>query len=311
MPWAPLARELAIALCPQEDPGLFAAGLKEVLAASTIDEAATVLNELGFPKVDPTVAEPPPLQESAHQLGLETDLDDLETSRDDIRDGDHSDTDSGDGTETSTESESRRAEDEPPPRARKFVSYIAVSHDEGNESDPDGATYEERMSLEDKAIELIIGDEPELRRTPANNPGFDLMQLDSDGRSVRWVEVKAMKGTLLDRPVGLSRTQFEWAQEHGRAYWLYVVERAGNPEKARVIRIQDPAGKGQTFAFDHGLDRGRRGHRRQWNRTFRAGEHLTTGVNEARHITVCWAGSGLHTWPSAERWEVIKRWVQP
>ncbi len=252
VPWAPLARELAIALCPQEDPGLFAAGLKEVLAASTTDEAATVLNELGFPQIDATVAEPPPFQESAPQLGFETDFDDLETSRDDVGDGYHSDTASGDETETSTESESRRAEDKLPPQAREFVSYIAVSHDEGNESDPDGATHEERMSLEDKAIELIIGDEPELKRTPTNNPGFDLMELGSDGRPVRWVEVKAMKATLLDRPVGLSRTQFEFAQERGRSYWLYVVERAGSPERARVLRIQDPAGRGQTFTFDHG-----------------------------------------------------------
>ena len=44
----------------------------------------------------------------------------------------------------------------------------------------------------------------------------------------RWIEEKAMTGNLFDRPVGLSRTQFEYAQEHGEAYWLYVVEHAGN-----------------------------------------------------------------------------------
>ena len=252
VPLAPLARELAIALCPEEDPGLFAAGLKEVLAANTTGEAATVLDELGFPQLDATAVEPPPFQESAAQLGIETDLDHLETSRHDGRDGDHSDTASGDETETSTESESRGAEDRSSSQAREFVSYIAVSHDEDTGSDPDGTTHQERMSLEEKAIELIIGEEPALRRTPTNNPGFDLTELGSDGQPVRWVEVKAMKGTLLDRPVGLSRTQFDWAQEHGRSYWLYVVERAGNPGEARVVRIQDPAGKAQTFTFDHG-----------------------------------------------------------
>ena len=61
-----------------------------------------------------------------------------------------------------------------------------------------------------------------------------------------------MKGALLDRPVGLTRTQFEWAQEHGISFWLYVVERAGDPEQVRVVRIQDPAGKARTFTFDHG-----------------------------------------------------------
>ena len=115
-----------------------------------------------------------------------------------------------------------------------------------------GLTHQERMNLEDKAIELIIGQEPELRRTPKNNPGFDLTELGPDGEPVKWVEVKAMKGTLLDHPVGLSRTQFEWAQKHGSLYWLYVVERAGDPEHAQVVRIQDPAGKARTFTFDHG-----------------------------------------------------------
>ena len=72
-----------------------------------------------------------------------------------------------------------------------------------------------------------------------------------DATPAKWVEVKAMTGTLQDRPVGLSSRQFECAQEHGEAYWLYVVECAGSPE-ARIVRIQDPAGKARTFTFDHG-----------------------------------------------------------
>ena len=51
--------------------------------------------------------------------------------------------------------------------------------------------------------------------------------------------------------MGLSRVQFEWAREHGDAYWLYVVERAGTDE-AQAVRIQDPAGKAMTFTFDYG-----------------------------------------------------------
>ena len=61
-----------------------------------------------------------------------------------------------------------------------------------------------------------------------------------------------MTGTMQDRPVGLSRTQFEAAQKHGSNYWLYVVEQAGSPAQARVVRIQDPAGRARTFTFDHG-----------------------------------------------------------
>ena len=61
-----------------------------------------------------------------------------------------------------------------------------------------------------------------------------------------------MTCTLQNRSVGLTKAQFRCAQEHGEAYWLYIVESAGNPEQARIIRIQDPAGKARTFTFDRG-----------------------------------------------------------
>jgi len=48
---------------------------------------------------------------------------------------------------------------------------------------------------------------------------------------VRWVEVKAMTGTLDNRPVTMSRPQFDCAREHGENYWLYVVERADSLEQ--------------------------------------------------------------------------------
>jgi Protein NO VEIN, C-terminal len=66
-----------------------------------------------------------------------------------------------------------------------------------------------------------------------------------------WCEVKAMTGRLADRPVGLSRSQFDCAAERGDAYWLYIVEQAAT-DSARVIRIQNPTGKARTFTFDRG-----------------------------------------------------------
>ena len=134
---------------------------------------------------------------------------------------------------------------------RKFISYVDLSPDE-EEADPDGLTYQERIDLEEMAIGLILKGEPGLKRTPTNNRGFDLTERGSDGKPVKWVEVKAMKGSLEDRPVGLSRTQFECAQTHGKAFWLYVVENAGTPKQARILRIPDPAGNAGTFTFDRG-----------------------------------------------------------
>jgi len=134
---------------------------------------------------------------------------------------------------------------------RPFISYVGAHPDE-EESDPDGLDQAMRMRIEEKAIELIIAGEPDLHRTPEGNPGFDLYETDDSGKAIRWIEVKAMTGGLQDRPVGLSHTQFDFARQKATAFWLYVVERATDPENARVLKIQDPAGHARTFTFDHG-----------------------------------------------------------
>jgi len=107
------------------------------------------------------------------------------------------------------------------------------------------------MELESKAIDLILLKELRWERTPTHNPGYDLYEPDGNDAPIRWCEVKAMTGTMEQRPVGLSHAQFKHAQEYGECYWLYVVEHAG-ADDARVLRIQDPAGKARTFTFDHG-----------------------------------------------------------
>ena len=157
---------------------------------------------------------------------------------------------SGAGSGAGTASTTRHPRTPGSVGGRPFISYVAA-HPEDEEPDPDGLDQAARMALEEKAIELILSGEPEWRRTPTHNPGFDLYQGNEQGGATLWCEVKAMKGRLADRPVGLSHTQFEWAREHREAFWLYVVECAGT-EKARVVRIQNPAGKARTFTFDHG-----------------------------------------------------------
>src|SRR3546814_20200388 len=92
---------------------------------------------------------------------------------------------------------------------------------------------------------------PRSTRTDTLFPCTTLFR-SSTGATVRWVEVKSMTGTLADRSVGLSRTQFDCARARGAAYWLYIVENATGTEQARVLRIQDPAGKARTFPLDKG-----------------------------------------------------------
>lgn len=134
--------------------------------------------------------------------------------------------------------------------SRQFISYVAT-HSEKENPDPDGLTYKKRMDLESMAIALILEREPDWQQTPINNPGYDLYKINGDDGQKHYCEVKAMSGSLKDRPVGLSHTQFKYAYDHGENYWLYVVEHAGN-KRSRIVKIQDPAGKARTFTFDHG-----------------------------------------------------------
>ena len=139
---------------------------------------------------------------------------------------------------------------------RTFFSYVAVhpaDDDEDDEGDDDdGLDHAARMALEQAATDLIVSEEPGLQPMPKGNHGFDLAELADDGTPILWVEVKAMKGSLRERPVGMSKTQFECASQHGPKYWLYVVEHAGHADKARIVRIQDPAGQARKFTFDKG-----------------------------------------------------------
>ncbi len=139
----------------------------------------------------------------------------------------------------------------PPTGYREFVTYVKVDPKESDE-DPDGLTHKARMDLESRAIAFIRDNEPDLERATDGNRGYDLWELDRDGKPVKYIEVKAMSGTFENRPATLSKTQFEFAQEHQNDFWLYVVENAGDPAQRNLVRIKDPAGKAQTFTFDRG-----------------------------------------------------------
>ena len=132
----------------------------------------------------------------------------------------------------------------------EFRSYIQVGRDQPTE--PDREAQPQRMALEAAAREHIRTIEPKWIETKDNNPGFDLYQTGADGEIVKWCEIKSLGGGWGEHPVGLSHTQFKLAQAKGDAYWLYVVEHAGDPERIRLLRIQDPAGLAETFTFDDG-----------------------------------------------------------
>jgi hypothetical protein len=135
---------------------------------------------------------------------------------------------------------------------REFFSYLKTHPVEVEDDEfSDSETHVERMGVEKIAIDHILTLEPDLKRTTAGNKGYDLFGTDADGHTNRWIEVKAMVGTLANHPVGMSKAQFEMAMEKGYRYWLYIVENATS-EEPRILKIQDPAGNARTFTFDEG-----------------------------------------------------------
>jgi hypothetical protein len=66
------------------------------------------------------------------------------------------------------------------------------------------------------------------------------------------IEVKGMRGPWTRQGVALSRRQFEAAQQYGDRYWLYVVEFADDPARARIHPIHNPFARITQFFFDSG-----------------------------------------------------------
>ena len=121
---------------------------------------------------------------------------------------------------------------------RPFISYIGA-HPDGEESDPEGMDHAERMALEDKAITIIRRAEAILHRTPTNNPGFDLFEPGTGGQPVRWVEVKAMSGSLRDRAACTARMR-----TRARRCLLALHRREGRERQPPHCQNPGPTGQG-------------------------------------------------------------------
>ena len=139
-------------------------------------------------------------------------------------------------------------------RLRSYV--VPPSPDDGsNKTAPE---HDGRISAVDAAgIREVLRYEREHGREPEEmdhtNPGYDVPSFYEDGELARWIEVKSTAGAWDRMGVGLSPTQFRFAQRDGAEQcWLYVVEVALDPERRRVWCIQDPAERVTDFMFDDG-----------------------------------------------------------
>ena len=265
--WAAVARELATALLPEEDPGSFAAGLKEVLVANDEDEARVALDELGFARLQ---EESEPLEQPAEvggALGEDTPPpDDFPASTEEPTHG------------TAPQS-SESPEDTPPPpagapggggmdkrhkgrqqrsgkqRQEIWRSYVVPADPHAQPPRAGGNDYRQRTAIDKAGIDRVIEFERRAERLPTEmphtNPGYDVESRDGEGVVVRYIEVKSLSGTWNGTFAMLSRTQFDKAHALDDEFWLYVVEWAESDD-FRIHRIPNPAANATRYMFDDG-----------------------------------------------------------
>jgi len=263
-PWPAIARELTLALFPDEEPGRIAVGIKEVLSANSMEDASVSLSELGFAKLDPAAVDLG--ENSAQQWGMggngidavscgvmEDSAVPPDTSAADVNEGKLVHAQLADSFSYSSGVAGAAVKRPVGGRGSQLRSYVSDGSASGEQVDDPAATAH-RSEIEMAGVNHVVEFEKKAGRSPtvmpSGNPGYDIESTDGSG-VVRYIEVKSVAGRWGLRGVGLTKNEFATAREFGEQYWLYVVEEAKEPS-ARVYPIHNPAQRVDTFFFDDG-----------------------------------------------------------
>jgi hypothetical protein len=142
----------------------------------------------------------------------------------------------------------------PAPQRGKLRSYV-VKDPTPSDREPDPAKIKQRGAIANAGVAKVIAYETEAKRAPKEmppqHPGYDIESHNGSGEIERYIEVKSISGYWGTEGVGLTSTEFSKARDLGDLYWLYVVERADQPD-ARIYCIQNPACKVDQFLYDDG-----------------------------------------------------------
>ncbi len=264
--WREIAKDLALLTCPEREPGSLAVSIKEVLASTSSLEAESFLNDFGFPQATVSISEVPG-QPPVEHIGIENGEATL-----DAGDGatagiqgnpehPHEVTGSGAinlgaahggaGSPAGFGSAaSRRPSGQP---QRRLPVYVGTGN---GESEPmDAEARERRREVDQKGVDRVMQAERDAGRQPRLMPheheGFDIEVRNEEGDVERLIEVKSTASSWRERGVGLSREQFNEAEDAGIKYWLYVVEKALDDDYV-IHRIQNPAKQANEFVYDGG-----------------------------------------------------------
>ncbi|MBN2034600.1 MAG: DUF3883 domain-containing protein [Deltaproteobacteria bacterium] len=286
VPWASIARELALSISPELDPGQLASGLKEVLSAESDDAARLILDELGFAPLE-TIG---PVVSGTGELigdfggatipegsGLPPETEEVNGEKPPVGPSTPGEAIQGifgssgvppveatQPTQTNGEAGSVGGEIGGGPKGErtkgtrkkkgKLRTYVYPEESQ-YQGEPDSGASEERSAVDQAGVAHVV--EYETSRgfipvvMPPKHPGYDIESKDNSGKIIRYIEVKSLSGDWGMDGAALTKPQFEKARELGDRYWLYVVERA--PEEDHKIHpIQNPAQRVSQFIYDDG-----------------------------------------------------------
>ncbi len=85
-------------------------------------------------------------------------------------------------------------------------------------------------------------------KAPTNNKGYDILEKDTHGEIVRYIEVKTLTGDWGEGGVSVTESQLEFAQAYDN-WWLFVVENI-NTQNTSVHTFENPVQQANRFMFD-------------------------------------------------------------
>jgi len=231
IPWASIARELALSISPELDPGQLASGIKEVLSAESEQDAQSILDELGFAPLETTKLVVPTTGEPVDDFGgaitpegLEQPPETGEATKERPMDkplspgeaiegifGESGVPPSGTTQPIQTEGGAGLAGGETGAggglggektrgtrkKKGKLRTYV---YPEGSEyqREPEHGTSEARSAVDQAGVDHVV--EYETSRgvipvvMPPKHPGYDIESKDNAGEIVRYIEVKSLSG---------------------------------------------------------------------------------------------------------------------
>ena len=285
-----LARELARAIAPDDDPGALAMRIEPILSARSAEDAHHALDDFGIAKLDTTELETawsPTAEVSDDLEGTDTppDFESTDTGhRDSASGGAAGDNDdqgadpapdttpqkspaSGAGTSsqgprtgdgrTERASDRQRAGSAGPRTGRqtRLRSYVVETDEDEGDQGTVGDEAPDLSPIDMAGVARVLEHERRCGREPRemahSNAGFDVESFDKRDDLVRRIEIKSTGGQWSIAGVMLSRRQHAQAVEDGDLFWLYVVENAQDDDY-KIYRIQNPASRIDYFGFDGG-----------------------------------------------------------